>query len=671
MATFLQFAKWRKNSPSHILDEARRVFPIVFPNPVCFSLSLCCLPFIPMPAEAQRPLGTDVSGYQTSINWTSVKNAGVAFAWAKATEGTYYTSSYFAGQESGARNVGIYVGAYHYAAPSTDTNITGTSSADSEAQYFWNAAGNYIKYGGGYCVPMLDWEDPHATNGYVNSGGYTINGFTTAYMSRWVNEWCLAVSNHAAAAGVVGLRPVVYTGTWYSTAHSGAGQFPGLDSTVTNWLNWMSDYNGESAQTGDPVGYTTPWPSWSIWQYADTNWSGGDADVYDGSLSGFVQSYVIGGTNAPLLTVSPTNITVEAGSNVTFAVQASGLMPLAFQWYAAGHAIPGATSSNYLIASAQLTNAGGYSVSVSNTYANIFSGTAFLSVIGPRTNASGSVTAPANMLSWWPADGNGLDIYGGNNAAPNNGLYYTNGEIELSFGFDGSTGYLTPATTSELSPNWTLCTWVNRRNAPGASAALMGDATYAIKLEQYNGTRQIGLTHSTVVDYVFHCSLPQNTWTHLALVDSGATIQLYSNGVFVTSTLYSNNVAIVTPSGIPLPRGCIGGDLFGNGNFTDPMLGRLDDIQIYNRALSATEIANIYHAGSAGLVNAPEFTGVTSSNASQVSLQLRGLTGKNFDILTSTNLVSWKSISSVTNPSGVTTYTTSITNGQQFFRASQ
>ena len=37
-------------------------------------------------ASAQRPLGTDVSHYQTTINWTTVKNAGVTFAWAKATE---------------------------------------------------------------------------------------------------------------------------------------------------------------------------------------------------------------------------------------------------------------------------------------------------------------------------------------------------------------------------------------------------------------------------------------------------------------------------------------------------------------------------------------------------------------------------------------------------------
>src|ERR1022692_1892730 len=81
---------------------------------------------------AQRPLGTDVSGYQPSINWTTVKNAGVAFAWSKATEGTGYVNPYFTSQEAGAKSVGIYIGAYHFARPSSHPNITGSNSADSE-----------------------------------------------------------------------------------------------------------------------------------------------------------------------------------------------------------------------------------------------------------------------------------------------------------------------------------------------------------------------------------------------------------------------------------------------------------------------------------------------------------------------------------------------------------
>src|SRR5689334_7880796 len=130
-----------------------------FCNGFIFKLFLCglFLGLASLPARAQRPLGTDVSGYQPSINWTNVKNAGVSFAWAKATEGSGFTSGSFVTQETYARQAGIYIGAYHFARPNINPNLTGTNSADTEAQYFWSVAHNYVQYGGSYLVPMLDW----------------------------------------------------------------------------------------------------------------------------------------------------------------------------------------------------------------------------------------------------------------------------------------------------------------------------------------------------------------------------------------------------------------------------------------------------------------------------------------------------------------------------------
>src|SRR6478672_10874356 len=69
-------------------------------------------------AFAQRPLGTDVSGYQVAnINWTPATNGGVKFAWSKATEGTGYINPNFASQVAGAVAAKVYIGAYHYARP--------------------------------------------------------------------------------------------------------------------------------------------------------------------------------------------------------------------------------------------------------------------------------------------------------------------------------------------------------------------------------------------------------------------------------------------------------------------------------------------------------------------------------------------------------------------------
>jgi hypothetical protein len=117
-------------------------------------------------------------------------------------------------------------------------------------------------------------------------------------MSKWVNEWCNDVSNYAAASGVI-IRPVVYTGTWYSIPKEGGLGYPGLDSTVTNWPDWIAAYPRHAfAQSGTP-GKTGPWPCWNIWQYGDTNWSGGDSDAYNGNFQTFLATFAIDGTNAP------------------------------------------------------------------------------------------------------------------------------------------------------------------------------------------------------------------------------------------------------------------------------------------------------------------------------------------------------------------------------------
>jgi len=606
-------------------------------------------------AYGQRPIGTDVSGYQTNINWAVVKNADVFFAWAKATEGTYYTNPIFVPQETGAKASGIYIGACHYARPSIDTNITGALSADTEAASFWSVTSNYVKDGGAYLVPMLDWEDIHTTNGY---GGF--QGFTAAWLSAWVNRWCNDVSNDAAALGVNGVRPVVYTGTWYSNPANG---YPGLNSTVTNWPDWIADYNGQSSQTGSPAS-TYPWLSWDLWQYWDTNASGGDADVFNGNLADFAQTFVVGGTNAPIIT-SPINVIVSPGGTATFSASATGQPPLYYQWLFDGMPIAGATSSDYTITNAQVSNAGNYVIVVSNSYAAIPANAAFLSVLGPLTNAPASILDPVGMVNWWTADGNPNDIYGTNNAMPYNGLSYTNGIVGQAFHFDGLTSYLSINGATNIFPNWTVCFWVNCQNAPGTSATFMGNGTYTLKLEQYgNSAHRVGISQAGVGDYSFipAYTVPAGVWTHLTFVGTDISVMLYTNGIFEGETNVSNFM---------LPRNYLGADTF-SGTPDDFMLGSLDEIQVFSQTLSSAQIYSIYHAGRAGLVRGPEFTEVIATNFGQVQLSLRGQTGKPFAIYASTNLPNWTLLRTFPNPTGATNcFDSSASNSYKFYRTAQ
>jgi hypothetical protein len=69
---------------------------------------------------------------------------------------------------------------------------------------------------------------------------------------------------------------------------------------------------------------------------------------------------------APTISGQPQNRTVNSGSSVSFRVTAAGSPPPAYRWKKNGTAIPGATNAVYSIANAQVSDAGNYTVVVSN-----------------------------------------------------------------------------------------------------------------------------------------------------------------------------------------------------------------------------------------------------------------------------------------------------------------
>jgi GH25 family lysozyme M1 (1,4-beta-N-acetylmuramidase)/alpha-tubulin suppressor-like RCC1 family protein len=354
-------------------------------------------------ALAQRPMGIDVSHWQgTGIDWVSVKNSGRTFAYCKASEGTGYTDATFTLNTGNARSAGVYIGGYHFAR--YDLNL-GTNGAVAEANHYWSVAHNYIANGGYYLMPMLDVE--HAPGASYNK--------TT--LSQWVDTWCTTISNTAKASGVT-VRPVIYTsssfaGTW-------------LNSTVTKWIPWIANWNGQNPQTGAPSP-VSPWSTWNVWQYTDAASVPGagtvDGDVFNGTAAGLVSLLLIGGI-PPGITSQPVSLTVMAGSNVTFAVGATGATPLYYQWKFNGANISGATGSSYIRNNAQLPNAGSYSVSVTNSFGTTNSANAVLTVHAPPTisvqptnlvtglgmKAAFSVTASGSTpLSYqWRFNGNNL-----------------------------------------------------------------------------------------------------------------------------------------------------------------------------------------------------------------------------------------------------------------------
>ncbi len=86
---------------------------------------------------------------------------------------------------------------------------------------------------------------------------------------------------------------------------------------------------------------------------------------------------------APSITAQPQSQTLAVGASATFSVAATGVPAPSYQWNFNGSAIAGASASTYVVASAQVSNAGSYTVTVANAAGSVTSAPAVLTVASP------------------------------------------------------------------------------------------------------------------------------------------------------------------------------------------------------------------------------------------------------------------------------------------------
>jgi GH25 family lysozyme M1 (1,4-beta-N-acetylmuramidase) len=315
-------------------------------------------------AMAQRPKGIDVSHYQGSINWVSVKAAGIEFAWAKATEGSATGDAFFTANQTGAKAAGVPIGAYHFAHPELHAPAV-------EAAHFWNTAKNYLQGGGYYVQPMLDME---SFSGLVGATSF----------SDWANQWCNIIVSNAAAIGVT-VKPVIYVGECNAC---------NFDTSISQWIPWIAHYSGQDPQTSTP--WTSPCPGcattswgsgvWKIWQYSSTGSVPGisgncDLDVFNGTSATMLATLLIGtNTSPPSIVSHPSSRYADRGSSIKLTTTAAGAATLKYQWRFNGTNIASATTNSYTLTNIQPTNAGGYTVVVTNAFGSVTSSVAALTV---------------------------------------------------------------------------------------------------------------------------------------------------------------------------------------------------------------------------------------------------------------------------------------------------
>lgn len=187
---------------------------------------------------------------------------------------------------------------------------------------------------------------------------------------------------------------------------------------------------------------------------------------------------------------------------------------------------------------------------------------------------------PTNLVNWWRAEGNYLDSFGNAHGSSTN-LGFTSGRLGQAFNFN-VTNQMMNIGQSAISVPWTAAFWVNRQDAFGQSAALLTGTSSALKLEQVGAARLVGFTAFGVADYSFNYAVPANEWVNLTFVALPGETVLYANGVPVAS-----HAATVS-----LPRGVLGSRATG----ADQLRGLVDEIVLFSRALSPTEIQQVLNA---------------------------------------------------------------------------
>ncbi len=221
----------------------------------------------------------------------------------------------------------------------------------------------------------------------------------------------------------------------------------------------------------------------------------------------------------------------------------------------------------------------------------------FQSKVNAQCASSNSVSTSSLVLNIPFTNGSGADISGNNlnatmvlssNTADHNN--FSNKAVSLNGTFN-SGGTVAHNSLLDFTNQITLATWIKVNNYGGVKRIIdkiNGSVTGNFLLDLNGGTLRFFVASGSVQQSV---GVTTNTWFHVAATYDGTTTCLYINGILkASSTTITGNLVTNTS---PLK---IGLDQTG----ANPFAGSIDDIKIYGRALSSTEVLDLYQS--------PEFT---------------------------------------------------------------
>ena len=232
--------------------------------------------------------------------------------------------------------------------------------------------------------------------------------------------------------------------------------------------------------------------------------------------------------------------------------------------------------------------------------------------------AGSCVSPPVGIISWWPGDGNANDIQNGNRGVLINGATFATGKVGPAFSLDGIDDFVEVADSPSLSAlqSFTVELWAKLQNATNPQL-LIGKGDVRIPDREWElythpdvpgklrfdifakdpTTRQLVFAGT----YSSGKSLQSNQFHHVVVTFDRGNMKMYIDGVedlpsdnrlFAPFSLSSPPV--IPDSVAPVQMGFR--HLFPGSH----LQGLVDEVTLYNRALSAAEVQAIFNAGSAG-----------------------------------------------------------------------
>jgi len=232
-----------------------------------------------------------------------------------------------------------------------------------------------------------------------------------------------------------------------------------------------------------------------------------------------------------------------------------------------------------------------------------------------------------SLLGWWRGEGNANDEMGiSNGTLQGNANASSSGMFNSGFGFDGNGDYITFEGTfggGFTNPNkFTIAAWMYAKTSPNAKTAWFGwntlprlaaDNSNRIDFDPaFNGVDGQGTVQTA------NNSIQYNHWYHVAITYDKEEVVIYIDGVRSANKTFFG-AYMPTSGGIFR----IGGTPYANQYFN----GSIDELLIFNRSLSSSEVASLYNSTANQYAN--NFTGLDFGNHS--------LTGYAVDIVGNKN----------------------------------